>query len=86
MYNGMILNPFQSIFDKHRFRIDSDKSANDIFDMRFWEMSLLYFAAGWPRPGSVLMSTVIYNLGSELCLFLEQEAVSPRASVYPEYQ
>ena len=83
-----MLDPFQFIFDRLRFRIDSDKSANDIFDMGFWEMSLLFCC--WMTPAwlgvDVQLSTVIYNLGSELSLFLEQEAVSPRASVYPEYQ
>ena len=31
----LMLDPFQFIFDRLRFRIDSDKSANDIFDMGF---------------------------------------------------
>ena len=65
-----------------RLRIDSNKSANDVSDMGFWEMSLLFSLLADPGPLSVDVLFIIRE--SESSLFLEQEAVSPRASVYPD--
>ena len=77
------LNPSRVYLWHSRLRIDSNKSANDVSDMGFWEMSLLFSLLADPGPLCVDFLFIMIR-ESEPSLFLEQEAVSPRASVYPD--